>query len=125
MNKTFLIGNLGKDVDLTYTNIGTAIAKFSLAVNSFKKGADGEKGQQTDWFNCVAWSKLAETCSSYLKKGQKVCVEGRIVQNKYVDKEGNNRVSWEIHISEMEMLSARERNTTEETTQEDLVEHPF
>jgi len=71
MNKIMLIGNLGRDPEMNYTPDGTAVAKFSLAVNRFSKSSTGERQQDTDWFNIVAWRQLAETCSTYLKKRPK------------------------------------------------------
>jgi single-strand DNA-binding protein len=136
MNKVMLIGNLGKDPDMSYTDRGTAVTKFSLAVNRRTKTASGEAKDETEWFNIVAWDKLAETCNNYLKKGQKVFVEGRIQQRKYTDKSGVERNAMDIIINDMEMLSPK--NTQPSTPGSssdflhnddglggDLDEHPF
>jgi len=77
MNKIMLIGNLGRDPEMNYTPSGVAVAKFSLAVTYGSKSATGELQQETEWFNIIAWRDLAERCSTYLKKGQKVFIEGR------------------------------------------------
>jgi len=120
LNKTVLIGNLGQDPELTYTPSGTAVCKFSIAVATWKKDT------APDWFNIVSWNKLAETCGTYLKKGQKVAVEGRIVVNKYTAKDGSNRTSYEIHINEMEMLSSKkEANEQDAVNSDEVEEHPF
>lgn len=106
MNKIILIGNLGKDPDMSYTTSGTAVTKFSLAVTRrFGKSASGER--ETDWFNIVAWNQLAETCNNYLKKGQKVYVEGRLEQRKYTDKNNVERTAIDVIINEMEMLTPK------------------
>lgn len=107
MNKVMLIGNLGRDPEMNYTQGGTAITKFTLAVNRYTKGTDGERKEETEWFNIIAWNQLAETCSRYLQKGQKVFVEGRLTQRKYTDRNNVERLTVEVIINEMEMLSPK------------------
>jgi len=107
MNKIMLIGNLGKDPEMNYTPSGMAVTKFSLAVNRFKKSSTGERQEETEWFNIVAWDKLAETCNQYLHKGSKVYVEGRVSQRKYTDKNGIERYAFDVIINDMEMLTPK------------------
>lgn len=108
MNKIMLIGNLGKDPDMSYTPSGKAITKFSLAVNRRMRDAEsGERREETTWFNIVAWDRLAETCNSYLHKGSKVYIEGRMTSRRYTDKDGVERTAWEVTASEMEMLDPK------------------
>ncbi|HEY7849477.1 MAG TPA: single-stranded DNA-binding protein [Ktedonobacterales bacterium] len=108
MNKIMLIGNLGRDPELNYTPSGTAITKFSLAVSRrWRDKQSGEKRDETTWFNIVAWNQLAETCNQYLHKGSKVYIEGRMTSHKYTDKDGNERVGWDVNASEMEMLDPK------------------
>ncbi len=108
MNKIILIGNLGKDPDMSYTQSGKAVTKFSLAVNRRMRDAEsGERRDETTWFNIVAWDRLAETCNSYLHKGSKAYIEGRMTSRKYTDKEGVERTAWEVTASEMEMLDPK------------------
>jgi len=107
MNKIMLIGNLGKDPEMNYTPSGMAVTKFSLAVNRFKKSSTGERQEETEWFNIVAWDKLAETCNQYLHKGSKVYVEGRVSQRKYTDKNGIERYAFDVIIGDMEMLTPK------------------
>jgi len=107
MNKIMLIGHLGKDPEMNYTPSGMAVTKFSLAVNRFKKSSTGERQEETEWFNIVAWDKLAETCNQYLHKGSKVYVEGRVSQRKYTDKNGIERWMVEVIASDMEMLTPK------------------
>jgi single-strand DNA-binding protein len=135
MNKIILIGNLGKDPEMAYTNSGTAITKFSLAVSKrFAQSPTGEKPQDdTDWFNIVVFNKLAETCNTYLRKGQKVYVEGRLSMRKYTDRDNIQRTSIEVIINEMEMLtpkSAQQSSSggnflSDDGGLGDLDEHPF
>ena len=108
LNKIMLIGNLGKDPDLSYTPSGKAIAKFSLAVSRRRRDPEsGEQREETQWFNIVAWERLAETCNNYLQKGSKVYIEGRMTSRKYTDKDGIERTVWDVIASEMEMLTPK------------------
>ena len=106
LNKVMLIGNLGKDPEFNLTPSGTPVAKFSLAVSRNRK-VNGEKKEETEWFNIVAWSQLAEICEKYLHKGSKVYIEGRIQQRKYTDKEGIQRNVVDIIANDMKMLDTK------------------
>ena len=105
MNKILLIGNLGRDPEMSYTPNGVAVTKFSIAVNRVTKSPSGERQDETDWFNIVAWRQLAETCNTYLRKGSKIYVEGRLSQRKYTDKNNVERTSLEVIINDMETIS--------------------
>jgi len=107
LNKIMLIGNLGKDPELQITSDGIPVAKFSLAVNRNTKTSSGERKEETEWFNIVAWRQLAETCERYLQKGSKVYIEGRLTQRKYTDRDGNQRTSVEVIANDMEMLTPK------------------
>jgi single-strand DNA-binding protein len=107
MNKIMLIGHLGRDPEMNYTPAGIAITKFSLAVNRVTKSQTGERQEETDWFNIVAFRQLAETCNTYLHKGSKVFVEGKLTPRKYTDRDNNQRTSLDVIISEMEMLTPK------------------
>jgi single-strand DNA-binding protein len=108
LNKIMLIGNLGKDPDMSYTPAGKAVTKFSLAVNRRSKDREtGERREETTWFNIVGWDQLAETMNTYLHKGSKVYIEGRMTSRDYTDKEGNKRTAWEVTASDMQMLDTK------------------
>lgn len=107
LNKIMLIGNLGRDPELNVTSDGTPVTKFSLAVNRVSRTPSGEKKEETEWFNIVAWRQLAETCEKYLHKGSKVYIEGRITQRKYVDKEGIQRTAVDVIANDMKMLDSK------------------
>ena len=107
LNKIMLIGNLGKDPEMNVTSDGTPFTRFSLAVNRRSKSSSGERKEETDWFNVVAWRQLAETCNTYLHKGSKVYIEGRINSRKYTDKDGVERTVWDVTASEMQMLDPK------------------
>ncbi len=133
MNKIMLIGNLGRDPEMNYTPDGTAVAKFSIAVSRTTKSATGERRDETEWFNIVAWRQLAEICSTYLKKGHKVFIEGRLTTRKYTDKNGIERTAIDVIANEMEMLTPKDRQTSASSSDilsgddslGDLEDHPF
>lgn len=133
MNKIMLIGNLGKDPDMSYTNDGTAVTKFSLAVNRIRKSQTGERQEETDWFNIVAWRQLAEVCNNYLHKGTKVYIEGRLQIRKYQAQDGTQRTAVDVNATDMEILTPKGQQGTAPRSDEnflddslgDLDEHPF
>ena len=115
LNKVTLIGNLGKDPELSYTASGIAVAKFSMATNERWKNNEGSLQERTEWHNIVAWQKLAETCSQYLKKGSKVYIEGRIQSRSWDDKNtGQKRYITEIVANDLIMLDAKPATTEHE-----------
>ncbi len=107
LNKIMLIGNLGRDPEMNVTVDGTPITKFSLAVSRRTKTNTGERHEETDWFYIVAWGQLAETCNTYLHKGSKVYIEGRLSQRKYTDKNGVERTSVDVIANNMEILTPK------------------
>lgn len=107
INKAILIGNLGQDPEVRYSQTGTPIASFSIATTETWKKQDGSKEEQTEWHRIVAFGRLGEICGEYLSKGSKVYIEGRIQTRKWEDKDGNTRYTTEIVAREMKMLSPR------------------
>ncbi|MBM4167968.1 MAG: single-stranded DNA-binding protein [Ignavibacteria bacterium] len=117
VNKVILIGNLGKDPELRYTNSGVAVATFSLATNESWKDQDGNVQERTQWHNIVAWSRLAEICGEYLKKGSKIYLEGRLQHRNYDDKNGVKRYVTEVVLNEMVMLDSKGASGPADTPQ--------
>ncbi len=107
LNKIMLIGNLGRDPELQVTSEGTPVTKFSLAVSRSYKSRNGETKEETEWFNIVAWNKLAEICERYLHKGSKAYIEGRLTQRKYTDKNGVERTAVDVIASDMQILTPK------------------
>ena len=107
VNKVILVGRLGKDPEVKYTQGGTPVAKFTVATNEVWKDQNGEKQERTEWHNIVAWTKLAEICGQYLNKGSRVYIEGRIQTRSWEDKEKNKRYITEIRADSMVMLSGK------------------
>ena len=109
LNQCQFIGNLGRDPEVRYAPSGDAVANFSLACNeSWKDKGTGQQMESTEWVRCVAWGKLAEIINQYLRKGSQVYVSGRMKTRKYQDKEGNERSSTEIVVSDMLMLGGKQ-----------------
>ena len=115
VNKVILVGNLGKDPELNVTPDGTPVTKFSLAVNRNTKTSTGERKEETEWFNIVAWRQLAEVCERYLHKGSKVYIEGRLTQRKYTDREGVQRTAVDVIANDMQMLDSKSASSGSES----------
>jgi len=96
LNKVMLIGNLGKDPEMRYTANGKAVTSFSLACNRNYTASDGERREETDWFDVVTWDKLAETCSQFLQKGRQAYVEGRLHTRSWEGQDGQKRYRTEV-----------------------------
>jgi single-strand DNA-binding protein len=107
LNKATLIGNLGGDPEIRYTQSGTAVANFTIATTERWKDKDGQQQEQTEWHRIVAFSRLGEICGEYLSKGSKVYIEGRIQTRSWDDKDGNKRYTTEIVAREMKMLDSK------------------
>jgi len=96
LNKCTFIGNLGKDPEIRFTNDGKAIANLSIACGERYKDKNGEQQEKTEWVNITAFGKLAEIIQSYVKKGSKIYIEGKMRTRKWTDKEGNDKYTTEI-----------------------------
>jgi single-strand DNA-binding protein len=96
LNKVMLIGNVGKDPEMRYTANGKAVTTFSLACNRTHNTPDGERREETDWFDIVTWDKLAELCSQFLQKGRQAYVEGRLQTRSWEGQDGQKRYRTEV-----------------------------
>lgn len=103
-----IIGNLGRDPEIRYTQTGTAVATFNVATTERFKGKDGQMQDQTEWHRIVAWNRLAEICGEYLHKGSKVYLEGKLQTRKWTDQNGSEKYTTEVIAREMKMLSPRQ-----------------
>lgn len=108
INKVILIGNLGQDPELRYTGNGTAVCNMRLATSESYKDANGEWVEKTEWHTVVAWSRLAEICNEYLKKGSQVYFEGSLQTRSWEDRDGNTRYTTEVKAREMLILGNRD-----------------
>jgi single-strand DNA-binding protein len=108
INKVIIVGNLGKDPEVTYVPSGAAVAKFSVATSeTWKDKTSGEKKERTEWHRIVAWDKLGEICGKYLSKGRQVYVEGKLQTHSYDDKEGVKRYVTEIIAQDVQFLGGK------------------
>lgn len=105
LNKVQLIGNVGQDLELRHTQNGKAVTNFTLATTTSRTDGQGNKQDDTEWHRIVVWEKLAENCAQYLAKGKRVYVEGRIASRKYQDKEGVERMAYDIVAHSVLFLS--------------------
>ena len=103
-NRVTLIGNLGQDPEIRTTETGKKVSNFTIATNDGYKSVDGQKVSEATWHNIVAWNGLAETAGKYLKKGNEVAVEGRIVYRTYDDKNGVTKYITEIVLNDLVLL---------------------
>lgn len=107
VNKVILVGRLGQDPEVKYTQGGAAVATLSVATDEIWKDQNGERQRRTEWHRVVAWSKLAEICGQYLSKGRLVYFEGRLQTRSWQDREGNKRYTTEVRADNMVMLGGR------------------
>ena len=108
VNKAILVGNLGRDPEIRYTQGGAAVANVAIATSdSWKDKQTGELQERTEWHRVVFFRRLAEVVGEYLKKGSQVYVEGSIRTNKWQDQSGQDRYTTEIVANEMQMLGGR------------------
>ena len=108
MNKIIIIGNLGRDPEMRYSASGTPMTSFSIASNRRYTTAAGEQREETEWFNCTAFGRLADTCNQYLTRGQQVYVEGRLRSRQYDRRDGTPGFSLDVTLTEMQMLGRRD-----------------
>jgi single-strand DNA-binding protein len=121
-----IIGNLGRDPEMRYTASGKPITTFSVATSRTWVTSDGDRREATEWFNVVAWGRLAEICNQYLVKGRQVYVEGRLQSRNWEDAEGKRHTAVEVIANKMIMLGERHSsgdNTPDDQNTED--EFPF
>jgi single-strand DNA-binding protein len=104
VNKAIIVGNLGRDPELRFTQGGQAVAKFPVATTERWKDQQGQLQERTEWHNIVVWGKQAENCGQYLAKGRQVYVEGSIRSRSYDDKDGNKRYITEIVARDVRFL---------------------
>ncbi len=110
LNKVMIIGNLGRDPEMRYTPGGRPVTSFSLAASRTWVTAEGERRDETEWFNVVVWGSLAEVCNRYLGKGEKIFIEGRLQTRSWEDQNGQKHFRTEVVATEMILLNSGGRN---------------
>jgi len=108
VNKVILVGNLGRDPEIRYTQGGTPVANFTMATSDrWTDQATGERKERTEWHRIVVWGKQAEIAGEYLRKGKQVYVEGSLQTREWTDREGNKRYTTEVKAQTFQMLGGR------------------
>jgi len=107
VNKAIIVGNLGRDPELRYTQGGSAVCQLNVATTRAYTNKNNDRVEETEWHRIVVWGKSAEHCNNYLAKGRQVYVEGRIQTRSYEDKEGIKRYSTEIVADTVQFLGGR------------------
>ena len=125
MNYVAVIGNLTRDVELTYTPSGTARSEFAVAVNRVWMGKDGHRNEDVDFVPVTVWDKQAEHCEKYLHKGSKVAVEGRLDVHRYKPENAPSKTFISVIAQHVEFLSPKKYDTiTPPVTTESKTEPP-
>jgi len=104
LNSVSVIGNLGQDPDLRYTQQGLAVANLNIAVSEHFRDGNGDAQKRTHWFRATAFGRTAEIAGEYLRKGSKVGISGQLVQRTWQDDQGNNRSAVEIRVNQLELI---------------------
>jgi len=108
VNKAIIVGNLGRDPEIRYTQGGSAVCQLSVATTrAYTNKTSNERVEETEWHRIVVWGKQAEHCNNFLSKGRQVYVEGRIQTRSYEDKEGIKRYSTEVIADTVQFLGGR------------------
>ena len=108
VNKVILLGNLGRDPEVRFTQGGTPVANFTMATTDRWSDPSGEKKEKTEWHRIVVWGKQAEIAGEYLKKGRPVFVEGSLQTREWTDRDGNKRYTTEVRAFNMQFLGRPE-----------------
>ncbi|MDM8521029.1 single-stranded DNA-binding protein [Anaerolineales bacterium HSG6] len=110
LNKVMVIGNIGRDPEMRYTPSGKPVTSFSLASSRSWTAPDGQRREETEWFNVIAWGNLAEICNQKLYKSQQVYVEGRLQTRSWEDDGGQRHFRTEVVANEMIILGPRDKD---------------
>jgi single-strand DNA-binding protein len=114
VNKVILVGNLGANPEMRYTQGGQPVANLRLATTERWTDKSGQKQETTEWHRVVCFGKLAEICGQYLSKGRQVYIEGRIQTRQWQDQQGQKRYTTEIVAQNMQMLGGRSERSADD-----------
>lgn len=116
VNKVLLLGRLGQNPEVRYTEGGAAVANFTVATSEKWSDKSGAKKESVEWHKIVVWGKLAELCSQYLEKGRQVFLEGKIQTRQWQDKDGQTKYTTEIHAQTVQFIDSRGSTQSEESS---------
>lgn len=123
LNKVMIIGNVGRDPEMRYTPGGRSVTSFSVSTSRTWTSAEGERHEEIEWFNIVAWGNLAEICNSQLNKGQQIYVEGRLQTRGWEDDSGKKHFRTELVANEMILLGVRDDSRNHNQADEDSTDN--
>lgn len=106
-NNVQLIGRLGQDPEVKTLTSGKSLTTFSIATSDHYKNANGDKVEETQWHNIIAWGKVGEIAAEYLSKGQEVALSGKLTHRSYETSKGDKRYICEINLNELLMIGAK------------------
>jgi len=124
VNKVILVGNVGRDPEVRHLDKDVTVANFPLATSENYTAKNGEKVTTTEWHNIVVWRGLAKVVEQYVKKGDRLYLEGRIRTRSWDDKDGNKRYTTEIYVDNMEMLGGTRGQAAAQGSQPAMAEAP-
>ena len=107
LNKVMMIGRLGGNPEIKYTNSGSAVASFSMALTEYWRDKQGDRQEKTEWVNVVAWERLADQAQSFLQKGSVVYVEGKLQTRSWDDQQGQKKYKTEVVANQFRFLDSR------------------
>jgi len=108
VNKVILLGRLGADPEIRYTQSGQPVGSLRIATSENWNDREGNRQERTEWHNITVWGKQAEICGQYLAKGRQVYIEGRLQSREYTDRDGNNRKAWDVVANQVVFIGGRD-----------------
>ena len=124
INKLILIGNVGKEPEIKQFD-GGKVARFSLATSEKFKDRQGQQQEKTQWHNCVIWGKLADVCESYVHKGSKLYIEGKVEYRKYTAQDGADKYVTEVIVRNFQMLDSKQKESAPDVGNYEKVQDGF
>lgn len=124
VNKVILVGRLGADPEIRYTQSGSGVTNFNIATSENWTDKEGQRQERTEWHRIVVWGKMAETCAQYLGKGRQVYVEGRLQTRQWDDKEGNKRYTTEVVANTVQFLDKADKSASANTSDAQPISPP-
>jgi single-strand DNA-binding protein len=109
MAKVLLIGNVGQDPEQRYTQTGTMLVSFGLAVNNRRRNPDGSYQEETEWYRITATGRIAEICQQYVTKGSQLYVEGRLRLDRWTGQDGKLRTTLDVFANDIQLLGSRQQ----------------
>jgi single-strand DNA-binding protein len=125
MNHIILIGNVGNDPEMGSSNSGNPVANFNLATSERWRDKNGDKQERTTWHRIVVWGPLSKVVESFVVKGSKLAIQGRLESRKWTDRDGNEKLAWEVNAQHLELLGdKRERKSNRDEEDDEAEDDP-